>query len=87
VHILHNSIIFCYKCFLVINLVYFDLKVHTLQSGECVPPGSWETSLLMCDGIQTMSHNLKALTDLSEMQEKLLKDAESLEQQIQVRTV
>ena len=59
--------------------------MHSLQSGECVPPGSWETSLLMCDGIQTMSHNLKALTDLSEMQEKLLKDAESLEQQMQVK--
>jgi len=53
------------------------------MSGECVPPGSWETSLLMCEGIQTMSHNLKTLTDLSELQDKLFKDAESLEQQIQ----
>ena len=31
-----------------------------------------------------MSHNLKTLTDLSELQDKLFKDAESLEQQIQV---
>jgi len=53
------------------------------MSGECVPPGSWESSLLMCEGIQTMSNNLKTLTDLEQMQEKLLQDAESLESQIQ----
>ncbi len=32
-----------------------------------------------------MSHNLKNLTDLSQLQDKLFKDAESLEQQIQVK--
>jgi len=49
------------------------------MSGESIPPGSWETSLLMCEGIQTMSHNLKTLSELTELQERILSDAEALE--------
>ncbi len=28
-------------------------------TGESIPPGSWETSLLMSEGIQTMAQNLQ----------------------------
>jgi len=54
-------------------------EFDSYMSGEAIPPGSWEASLLMCEGIQTMSQNLKALSDLRELQSKLMADAESLE--------
>ena len=34
-------------------------EFDSYMSGEAIPPGSWEASLLMCEGIQTMSQNLK----------------------------
>jgi hypothetical protein len=30
-----------------------------ISIGESIPPGSWETSLLMSEGIQTMAQNLQ----------------------------
>merc|ERR1712218_160084 len=46
-------------------------EFDSYMSGQAIPPGSWEASLLMCEGLQTMSHNLKALSELSERQENL----------------
>lgn len=54
-------------------------EFDSYMSGEAIPPGSWEASLLMCEGIQTMSQNLKALSDLRELQSKIMTDAETLE--------
>lgn len=54
-------------------------EFDSYMSGEAIPPGSWEASLLMCEGIQTMSHNLKTLSDLSELQTKIMADCETLE--------
>ena len=54
-------------------------EFDSYMSGESIPPGSWEASLLMCEGIQTMSHNLKTLSDLSELQTKIMTDCETLE--------
>jgi len=54
-------------------------EFDSYMSGEAIPPGSWEASLLMCEGIQNMSHNLKTLSDLSELQTKIMSDCETLE--------
>jgi len=54
-------------------------EFDSYMSGESIPPGSWEASLLMCEGIQTMSHNLKTLSDLSELQSKIMTDMEVME--------
>ena len=54
-------------------------EFDSYMSGSSIPPGSWEASLLMCEGIQTMSHNLKTLTELGERQAKLEADCSSLE--------
>jgi hypothetical protein len=54
-------------------------EFDSYMSGEAIPPGSWEASLLMCEGIQTMSHNLKTLSDLSELQTKIMADMEVME--------
>jgi len=54
-------------------------EFDSYMSGEAIPPGSWEASLLMCEGIQTMSHNLKTLSDLSELQTKIMSDMEVME--------
>ena len=54
-------------------------EFDSYMSGEAIPPGSWEASLLMCEGIQTMSHNLKTLSDLSELQTKIMTDMEVME--------
>jgi len=51
-------------------------------SGEAIPPGSWQASLLMCEGIQTMSHNLKTMADLSVLQAKIMDDCERLEKEM-----
>ena len=37
----------------------------------------------MCEGLQTMSHNLKALADLSERQENIQSQCESLEKEME----
>merc|ERR1719369_2001088 len=57
-------------------------EFDSYMSGEAIPPGSWEASLLMCEGIQTMSHNLKTLADLSELQSKIMADCETLEKEM-----
>jgi len=54
-------------------------EFDSYMTGEAIPPGSWEASLLMCEGIQTMSQNLKALSDLRDLQSKIMTDAETLE--------
>jgi len=58
-------------------------EFDSYMSGQAIPPGSWEASLLMCEGLQTMSHNLKALADLSERQENIQSQCESLEKEME----
>ena len=33
-------------------------------SGRAVPPGSWRSSMLTCEGLQVMSQNVKTLTEV-----------------------
>ena len=40
---------------------------------------SWRSNLLMCDGLQKMSQNLKLLADLKTQQENILSGARQLE--------
>merc|ERR1719470_631867 len=58
-------------------------EFDSYMSGQAIPPGSWEASLLMCEGLQTMSHNLKALADLSERQENIQSQCEGLEKEME----
>ncbi len=48
-------------------------------SGRSVPLESWRSNLLMCDGLQKMSHNLKLLSSLKQQQEQILLGAQKLE--------
>ena len=49
------------------------------SGGAGLTPGTWGTSLLMCEGAQTMNHSLNTLADLSELQTKIMGDSDNLE--------
>ncbi len=42
-------------------------------SGRVVPPGSWQSSLLMCESLQAMSQDIRLLADLRARHDKVLK--------------
>ncbi|CAB4058083.1 RABGEF1 [Lepeophtheirus salmonis] len=48
-------------------------------SGRAMPPGSWQSSLLMCEGLQVMSQNLKTLSDLQVRHDKVQEEAQKLQ--------
>ena len=54
-------------------------EFENYTSGKKVPLESWRSNLLMCDGLQKMSQNLKILADLKIQQEKILSGAKQLE--------
>jgi len=56
-----------------------QLEFDSYMSGEEVPPGSWKGSLLVCEGVQTMNHNLKTLANLTLQHNKLTADYNTLE--------
>jgi hypothetical protein len=39
-------------------------EFESYYSGRAVPPGSWRSSMLTCEGLQLMSQNVKTLTDV-----------------------
>ena len=49
-------------------------------TGKSVPPGSWRTSLLMCDGLQVTSQNLKTLAELKKRQDLVLSQSLKLQE-------
>lgn len=51
-------------------------------SGKSVPLESWRSNLLMCDGLQKMSQNLKLLSELKSQHDKILQDAKSLHEEM-----
>ena len=51
-------------------------------SGREIPPGSWKSSLLMCEGLQVMSQNLKTLSELKTRHDKILEETTKLQQEI-----
>lgn len=51
-------------------------------TGTAVPPGSWRSSLLMCEGLQVMSQNLKTLSDLRIRHDRVLTDARCLQEEM-----
>lgn len=54
-------------------------EFETYTSGKSVPLESWRSNLLMCEGLQKMSQNLKVLAELKEQQQKILLDAQQLQ--------
>merc|ERR1719189_1175162 len=54
-------------------------EFENYTSGKKVPLESWRSNLLMCDGLQKMSQNLKILADLKVQHEKILSGAKQLE--------
>jgi gas vesicle protein len=54
------------------------VEFESYTSGKSVPLESWRSSLLMCDGLQTMSQDLKTLTDLKTKHDQILSDAKTL---------
>ena len=51
-------------------------------SGSALPPGSWQSSLLMCEGLQVMSQNIALLADLKVRQNKVLSEALKLKEEM-----
>ena len=51
-------------------------------TGKSVPPGSWRTSLLMCDGLQVTSQNLKTLAELKKRQELVISQSLKLQEEM-----
>ena len=51
-------------------------------TGKSVPPGSWRTSLLMCDGLQVTSQNLKSLAELKKKHDIVISQALQLQQEM-----
>ena len=51
-------------------------------TGRSVPPGSWRTSLLMCEGLQQMSQNLKSLADFRARHDQVLAEAVRLQDEM-----
>jgi len=58
--------------------VEFDSYV----TGKTVPPGSWRTSLLMCEGLQQMSQNLKSLSEFKTRHDQVLAEAIKLQEEM-----
>ena len=56
----------------------FELYV----TGKSVPPGSWRTSLLMCDGLQVTSQNLKTLAEMRTRQNLVISKASKLQEEM-----
>ena len=54
-------------------------EFETYTSGKSVPLESWRSNLLMCEGLQKMSQNLKVLAELKEQQTQILLDAKQLQ--------
>ena len=57
-------------------------EFENYTSGKKVPLESWRSNLLMCDGLQKMSQNLKILADLKTQHEEILSGAKRLELEI-----
>ena len=51
-------------------------------SGRAVPPGSWQSSLLMCEGLQAMAQNLKTLQELRGRHDKVLRETIKLKEEM-----
>ena len=54
-------------------------EFETYTSGKSVPLESWRSNLLMCDGLQKMSQNLKVLAELKTQQKEILEGAKQLQ--------
>ena len=57
-------------------------EFESYVTGKSVPPGSWRTSLLMCDGLQVTSQNLKTLAELRNRQENVISNAVKLQKEM-----
>ena len=57
-------------------------EFESYTSGKSVPLESWRSNLLMCDGLQKMSQNLKILSDLKVQHEQILSGAKKLEEEM-----
>ena len=61
--------------------VNMDAKeFESYVSGAAIPPGSWKSSLLMCESLQGMSQNLKLLGELRQRYDKVLQETTKIQQ-------
>ena len=58
------------------------VEFDTYTSGKSVPLESWRSNLLMCEGLQKMSQNLKILSELKSQQEQILEGAKQLQEDL-----
>ena len=58
-------------------------EFESYVEGRAVPPGSWQSSLLMCESVQTVNASLKRLKEIRRKQEELTSEAASLHAQME----
>ena len=52
------------------------------MSGE-IPPGSWGSTLIMCEGIQSVNSSLASMKELEVLQANIVSECERLEKEMQ----
>jgi len=57
-------------------------EFDSFMRGE-IPAGCWGATLLMCEGVQSMNHNLATLAELAELQARVTADCARLEQEME----
>ncbi|XP_049776656.1 rab5 GDP/GTP exchange factor [Schistocerca cancellata] len=77
----------CGALFFIENLTAESLNMPVEEfdqymSGELAPPSTWESALLMCEGMHLMYENLAMLEDLRTRHESLMKGIAELKEKI-----
>ena len=57
-------------------------EFDSFMSGE-IPPGSWGSTLIMCEGIQSVNSSLASMKELEVLQANIVSECERLEKEMQ----
>ena len=57
-------------------------EFDSFMNGE-IPPGSWGSTLMPCEGIQSINTSLASLKELSDIQDKIMSDCDRLERDME----
>jgi len=63
-----------------------NLPQHEFDSyvaGQSIPPGSWEASLLLCEGVQGVGQSIRTLKELNSRSDKVMQECERLEKEME----